>query len=69
MWRCTYWHIVPEEAKVLIRVSNPKPKPNTVKNKMSVEMAQCNLYPCVICTPGFTVALSSCCLEMETLVL
>ena len=36
-----------------MRVFNPRPKPNLTKNKMSVELAWCNLYRGVTYALGF----------------
>ena len=38
-----------------MRVSNPRPKPDPMKNKLSMELAWCNLYPGVTCAQGFMV--------------
>ena len=40
-----YQCVVLEEEKPPMRVSNPKAKPNPRKNKMSMELAWCNICP------------------------
>ena len=51
----TYWHVAVDKGNLMMHGLDLSEWVKCVKNKMSVKMPRCNLYPDVTYTPGFTV--------------